>query len=302
MLENIFNNYEAFYTMLTSTVLMSNTPSGSFVEDCDKIIEFIGNAYCLDESVVCECKESIYKSLAPISLIVDKNAVFNGRNFGDVLSDKDVLNDIKCDVIASLERISKSNIPCINPDWFDYNHYFSYNACVRHEEIKQASSSGNVIANRQIGVLLALGIGAEANLKESCNRFLRGALWGDIPSLKLLAHTLKLNGNEKEAKTFSETAELADKYLHSGYTVVPKEEKTNYSEEAVTYYVYISSILQDIVYAYNKQNIDYSFIEALLTEELDYYKRMHFINNYERKEWKDLTNSAHNPSKKIGFR
>ena len=301
MLENIFKNYEAFYTILTSTLIMSNNPCGTFTEDCNKIVDFIGGAYSLSKEVIDECKECVYKVLSPISLVTDRNAIFSGRKFGDDLSDDDVLFDIKCDVISSFERIAKCNIPCINPDWFDYTHYFSYNANVRHEEIKLASSSGNIIANRQMAILLALGIGGKVDAKESANRLLRGALWGDIPSVKLLAYLYKLQDNEEKAKIFSEVATLCDKYLHSGYTVVPEDDKNNYLEESLTYYIYISSILQDIVYAYGKHNIDFSFIEAFLTEKLDYFKRMYFINNYERKEWKDITNSAVRPSRKIGF-
>ena len=302
MLENIFNNYEAFFTMLTSTMLMSNNPCGSFNNDCNEIIDFVASAYSLDEKTVEDCKECIYKILSPISLVADRNAIFGGREFGDDLSDDDVLSDIKCDVISALERISKLNSPCINPDWFDYNHYLSYNSSVRYQEIKLASSSGNIIANRQVAILLALGIGTEKNLEESETRLLRGALWGDIPSVKLLARLYAITNNTKMQQIFSEVALLTDKYLHAGYTVIPEKEKANYSEESITYYVYISSILQDIVYAYNRQNIDFSFLEALMTDSLDYFKRMYYINNYERKEWKDLTNSALNPTKKIGFR
>lgn len=36
---NVLKNYEAFYTMLSATVIMSNTPSGTFKADCDKIID-----------------------------------------------------------------------------------------------------------------------------------------------------------------------------------------------------------------------------------------------------------------------
>ncbi len=302
MLNSIFKNYEAFYTMLTATMLMSNTPSGSFKQDCDKIIKLIGDSYGLDENTLENCKTAIYKSLSPISLVVDKNAVYSERNFNSKLCDLDVLEDIKCNVISALERLAKSNVPCINPDWFDYTHYFSYNACVRYEEIKRASAGGNLFANRQMGILLALGIGTELNYEESLNRLIRGAFWGDIPSLKILVHVLKLKGDEEHAKIFDQTASLAQKYLHSGYTVVPEEDKKNYCNEAVTYYVYLSSILQDIVFAYNRHDIDYSFMEAVLSNELDYYKRMYYINNYERKEWKDVTNSACKPTKKIGFR
>lgn len=299
---NVLKNYEAFYTMLSATVIMSNTPSGTFKADCDKIIELIGDAYGLDNKLILDCKQLIYKSLAPISLLADKNAIFSGRRYGDELNDEDVLFDIKCDVISGFERMAKAKVPCINPDWFDYRHYFSYNSFVRFKELLQSAAAGNVVLNRQVAILLALGIGCEADLEESYNRLLCGALWGDIPSIRLLARIAGLKGERKKAKIFKETAELADKYLFAGHTLVPEKDKANYSEEAVIYYIYISSILQDIVFANKIEDIDYSFIEALRCENLDYYKRMYFINNYERKEWKDITNSAENPSKKIGFR
>ena len=104
------------------------------------------------------------------------------------------------------------------------------------------------------------------------------------------------------SQIFTEVAVLADKYLHAGYTVVSSEDKEKYSQKAIETYLLISSILQDVVYAQNKQNIDFSFVEAILSPELDYFKRMYFVNNYERKEWRDVTNSAHNPANKIGFK
>ena len=85
--------------------------------------------------------------------------------------------------------------------------------------------------------------------------------------------------------------------------VLPKEEKDAYSEEARTYYVYISTIRQDVVYANNKLDIDFSFLEALASEELDYYDRMKYINKYSEKEWKNVTNSSERPKavKTLGF-
>ena len=302
MLTHLFENYEAFYAMLTATMVMSNRPSGSFNEDCDAIIDFIGNAYSLSEEVVKSCKECIYVSLAPISMIVDKKAIFSNRQYGDYLNDMDVLNDIKCSVISFLERLARSNSPSINPDWFDYNHYFSYNARVRYEEIKVAASGGNPVINRQMALLLALGIGTKKDLDESANRLKRCVLWGDVPSIKLLASVYELMGDNKKAKTVKEVAMLAEKYLHAGYTVIPQNDAKNFSDEAISYYALISSVLQDVVYALNKHNIDFSFVEAITAEGLDYFKRMYFINNYQRAEWRDVTNSAHNPAKKIGFK
>ena len=37
------------------------------------------------------------------------------------------------DVVRFGERISKLNSPCINPDWFDYNHYLSYKSLLDYD-------------------------------------------------------------------------------------------------------------------------------------------------------------------------
>ena len=118
----------------------------------------------------------------------------------------------------------------------------------------------------------------------------------------LLASVYELMGDNKKAKTVKEVAMLAEKYLHAGYTVIPQNDAKNFSDDAISYYALISSVLQDVVYALNKHNIDFSFVEAITAEGLDYFKRMYFINNYQRAEWRDVTNSAHNPAKKIGFK
>ena len=73
-------------------------------------------------------------------------------------------------------------------------------------------------------------------------------------------------------------------------------------KEAQTYYVYISSIKQDVVYAYDKTAIDFSFVEAITSDSLDYFEKMEYINNYEKKEWKNVTNSSEKPPKKLGFK
>lgn len=95
---------------------------------------------------------------------------------------------------------------------------------------------------------------------------------------------------------------MSEKYLKSGYTILPDAVKNLYSKEAQTYYVYISSIKQDVVYAYDKTAIDFSFVEAITSDSLDYFEKMEYINNYEKKEWKNVTNSSEKPPKKLGFK
>ncbi|MEG2451022.1 MAG: hypothetical protein RSB09_04735, partial [Clostridia bacterium] len=91
------------------------------------------------------------------------------------------------------------------------------------------------------------------------------------------------------------------KYLFAGYTVIPEKAKALYSEKARIYYVYISSIFQDIVHTQKVVDINFSFIEAITSDKIDYFKRMSFINNYSDQQWKEITNSSQSPTKKLGF-
>ncbi len=297
----IFKNYEAFYNMVLSTTIMSNAPTKEFIEDSKAIIDLIGKAYKLEDSLIEQSKILILDKLMALGLSVDQQAVYTSRQYGETYTDNDVLFDIKGDVLTKLQSMCDESNPDVNPNWFDYSHYKTYRAFVRFAKINTTSASGNLIATRQVGILKILGIGCEKSIDEAIYRLNQCALWGDIPAMHLLAYAYLLKGNEEKAKVIDELVEISKIYLKMGCTVLPQEVQEKYSQEAVSYYIYISTIRQDVVYAYDKKVIDFSFIEAITSDSLDYFERMNFINNYERKEWKNVTNSAIKPQRKLGF-
>ncbi len=301
MTKRMLENYDTFYNMVMSTTIMSNAITESFRKDARVIIDFIGRAYNMSDDFIDNAADVILNDLISLGLTADQQAVYSGRTYGEEYTDKDVLFDIKGDVLNTLHSLSQDNSLSINASWFDYSHYKTYQAHVRYAKIHIAGASGHVIPARQVGILKVLGIGCDKNLQEGAKRLLQCALWGDMPSIYYLAYTYSLMGLMDKSKVFYELAELAQKYLLIGCTVIDDEDKERYSEEARNYYVFISSIKQDIINAYNKKNIDFSFIEALTSDTLDYFKRMDFINNYDKKHWKEITNSSERPSKKIGF-
>lgn len=300
MIKEIFRNYEAFYTMVLSTTIMSNAQTAEFKDDADKIIRFIGEAYKMDEKLIDECRAVILERLISLGLITDQQAVYSSRAYGENFTEEDALFDIKGDVLSRLQHIQGSDMD-INDGWFDYTHYKTYQADVRFAKINITSAFGNLIATRQVGILKMLGIGCEADGAEAIKRLTQCVIWGDIPSMYLLGHAYSLSGKAERSEMFYGVAELSKKYLYGGYTVLPDEEKKKYSEETRNFYTYISTIKQDIVYAYNKANIDFSFIEAITSDTLDYFQRMEYINNYEKKAWKNVTNSSAKPFRKLGF-
>lgn len=293
------HHYNALYTMLISTSLLSNTRTESFFKDADRVVVYIANSYNMNEDELKYCIESI-RTVSTVNLLSDQHAVFSMRRDDEELSDNDILIDLKGEVLLLYGRLSKGDVPFVNPVWFDYNRYIPYSPEIRYCEINKASATGDIITTREIGIMSALGLGCDVDYIEAERRFKQCLYWGDNAAAHFLAHLYRLLGNEKKYKLYSEVADLCDRYINSGITMVPKEVKENYSEEACTEFSYISSIKLDIVYPYKRNEIDFSFIEAFLSDGLDFYQKMRFINSYEKKEWREVTNSSTRPTK-LGF-
>ena len=84
-------------------------------------------------------------------------------------------------------------------------------------------------------------------------------------------------------------------------TFAPENLKSKYDKLTIQTYQVIASIVQDIIYAYEEYEIDYSFLEAIFMEKLDYFKKMKLINDYRDQTWKEITNSSYDPNKRLGF-
>lgn len=308
IMEEIIAHGEVFYDMLLCTTILSNMKDALFEKDSEQIIQFIGESYKMKKGFIEECKKIINGELSKLALLSDQMALHGVRGNSGAVAD-DVLFDIKGEALRELhDLVDKKNI-FTRTEWFTYDHYIPYCPSFRFKQIRKASRSGNVVATRQIGIMLALGIGCEQNLDEAKLRFLQCVLWGDITSMNILAYINEKYAKDKKpetAKMFYEVAELSERYLFSGRTVLSeadktRADKTKYSQAACEYYVYISTILQDVIIAHEKPNIDFSFVEAITSNTLDFYKRMEYIDRYEEKEWKKVTNTFEKPKRKFGF-
>lgn len=287
-MKEIFENYEAFYNCVASTAMMSNMVAPEFARDCNKIVGFITQAYGLPEALAARWENYILGALAEIGKVSDYKALYKSRDINGGLEGIGILCEIKAEVLELLHRIGER----FSLNAFDYSHYKAYQPHIRYYKLNEASACGVVMATRQIGILNALGIGCEKNYEQAAIRLTQCAYWGDIPSLYFLSYVCRLKGNALKAQLAADVAALASEYLHMGFTVVPEEAKSRYNEEVLREYAYISSIKQDIINAYKKSEIDFSFVEVMMMQSLDYYTKMQYINNYEKKDWKNVTNSS----------
>ena len=304
MITEIHKNYSAFREMLLATTALSNRSSKKYDEDCKAIIDFIGKAYSLNEDLIEYCKKIILDELVAISTDQDITAFVNSHTFEGELDELDSLFSAKCDVIGVIRNFGEVRSPQLSPAWFDYSHINPYYPEIRYQQLSIAASTGNVVANKIVGVLSVLGIGCESSkemMLSGIYRLRQCAIWGDISSLFLIRevyHILEM----KEQKTLYDELVSLIPYMKEGRTIIPSRMAEKVSKEAMQTFAIMCSIKQDIILSKQKFYIDYSFVEVMLLADVDYYDKLNFINHYDQQEWKEVTNSSFNPNRKIGFK
>ena len=300
MIKKIHQNYVAFYNMVLATTLLSNASSDAFDEDATKIIDFIGQAYRLDEDLIAYAKRCILDDLVAISTRADVTAFVNSHTFDSEVDELDSLFSIKADVIESIEAMRERRDINLSTSWFDYSHYKPYYPEIRFEQLLAYAAIGNPIANKEVGILLFLGIGKAQNIPSAILRLKQCMMWGDLSVIPLLREMAK-ESNDEEEHVFEELTLLMP-YMQEGRTIVPKELEEKLSKESKELFVLITSIKQDIVIEVKDLYINQSFVEVMLLKDLNYYRKLYFINNYRSNEWKNATNSSNDPNSRIGFK
>lgn len=298
MLNVVESNYDAFYHMVESATALSNSPSLEPKDDIAKLLKFIGEAYELDAETVANFISLIAEKLPAIGTTADIAGFF--ASIDDDLDNEDrLLFQTKVDVIHSLQLFSKADNPLITPSWFSYENYMPYSATMRLRELRVASTVGFIPCNRMVGMMLFLGIGAQIDKEAGIRRLLQCAYWGDVFSIRLLRLAYKKTKDKKKEKLFEELTNLSQ-HIEEGITILPKDDTS--SEEAKREFELISSVKQDIVLAGGKFTINYSFVEILLMDSVDYKTKMSYINDYGSGSWKEVSNPTSSPAKEFGFR
>ena len=292
MVKQIQQNYVAFYNMVLATTLLSNQPSDELDNDSKKIIAFIGKAYGLDEYLIKYSQKVILDDLVAISTRADMTAFINSHTYDSELDELDPLFSIKADVLDAIESMRERRDINLSTSWFDYSHYKPYYPNLRFEQLSAYAAVGDPLANKEVGILLYLGIGTKPNPEGAILRLKQCMMWGDLSVIPLLREIAQEHNNPK-AHIYPELMALIP-YMNEGRTIVPKELEGQLEKETKQLFVLITSIKHDIVKEAKDLYINQSFVEVMLLEDLDYFRKLEFINNYQAQEWKNITNS---PSK-----
>ena len=296
----VLSSYDAFYNMVLVTTLLSNVADEKFDKDATEIIKLIAKAYEYDEKTTAECIKLITDDLVAISTKADVVAYTQSREYNTVNDEINNLYSVKCDVISIINSIDCQDLADFNKKWFDYRIYKPYCPEIRFSQLTKTASSGDIITNKAVAIMCYLGIGTKKNVASSILRLKQCALWGDMFSVNMLKYIL---GAEKDPQyeVYRDLVKL-EPYFNEGRTLIPSSDKNEYNEIAKQLFVCIASIKQDIVLLGKVKNIDFSFVEVILLDSIDYYEKLYYINNYHKQEWKEETNSSEDPSRIMGFR
>ena len=294
------DNYLAVFDILLTVTMLSNDFNDELEKDTEKVIDFVGKAFKLDDKTIEECRKVVPDDLTVLSTTLDVEAFLSNKGYLEYPKIGNLLY-LKLEAILKLNNIYNIyDNEQFNQQYFDYEYLRPYFANIRYRELESSSIKGNVQVNRTVALMLALGIGTKQNVKSAIYRLKQCAYWGDISSLYYLSYLYEGQKDKKNAKMYADLAELGQLFLE-GRTVIPQETKDKYDEETIKNYELISSIKQDIVLSYNQPAINYSFVEVMLMDKIDYYTKMHLVNNYNSQEWREFTNSSNDPNKKLGF-
>ena len=293
-------NYLSVSDMLLTVTMLSNKFDENLDEDASLVVDFIGRSFSLTDEDIKECYKLVIDDLSMISTTSDVEAFYKACNLEKLEDIKEYLS-LKCDSINKMKDIAlKFNGNNSIKSYFDYTYLREYYPNNRFKELEKTASYGNVDVYRVVAILLALGIGCKKDINGAIYRLKQCAYWGDINSLFYLSYLYRLDNDRENTKLFSDLASLKD-LIQEGRTILPKELSERYDEETKSNFKLITLIRQEIVLSLRNDNINFPFLEVIFKDDIDYYKKIGCINNYQSSSWKEILNSSSNPYKKMGF-
>lgn len=298
------NNVESFEQMILATSLLSNNSSIAWKNDSKKIIEFICESYDISKSDCNKYKDIIIEEISNLCLLQEYVGLQELKEYDEEYSELDFYYDIKGKILTRIKGISeelsqKGNIYDFE---FNYTNYTSYHSPSRFNTILKTATYGNPQLTCQIGLMLATGIGVEKDLDTAILRFKQCAYWGYIPAIKYLAYTYKLLKDTENYNIYSDLYEICLNELFNGVTLLPEEKYKKYNKEATNIFSFIASIYRDIVIGFEIPNINFSFLEVIFSNRISNDEKMKYINEYNKSEWKEVTNSTYKSFQSFGFK
>ena len=290
--KELLKHVEPLQEMIMATSILSNNSCLNWKKDSEKLIDFICDSYELSH-LANDYKELILCTINNLSLVKEYRGLRREHNFNDEYSEIEIAYNMKGQVLLQLknidETLQKNGFPMDSE--FNYEDSNSYYAPLRLMTVLKASSFGDVQLTNQAGLMYLCAIGTKQDIPFAIVRLKQAAYWGYIPALKYLANIYKLLNDEVNYKLYKEVYEISNDFFYDGVQMMPECKKGIYSKEAENIFTLLTNIYQDVVIPHTTR-IDYSFLEVMFAEKIGFAKKMIYINEYPRYEWKSALNST----------
>ena len=287
----LLENNEMLKEILLATSILSNNSNPAWVNDSSKLIKFICQAYNL-EDLTNNYIKIITREIDNMSLINEYKGLKQAHEFDDEYSEMDSFYELKGKTLLQLATIDAKleSLGFPFPNEFTYDTNNNYLPNYRFDTILKASSYGNIQMTCQIGLMYATGVGCCVDYDFAIIRLKQTAFWGYVPALRYLARIYELIADKDNAKLYKELYEVSNLYFYDGIPSIPEGIKKLYSNKTNELFLIITSIYQDIVVP-NGARIDYAFLEVMFSDKIPHAKKLYYINNYHKLEWKMATTS-----------
>ena len=297
MNKEILDNIEIINEILMSTTLLSNNSCLKWKQDSYKLIEFICEAYDVNHLKDEFCRV-ITQEVNNLSLINEYSGLRREHEFSDEYSELELIYNLKGKTLVKIANIDKKleSFNSSSTKEFTYDDSTSYFPTERFDIILKASSYGDPQLTCQVGLMYALGIGTDVDYDFAIIRLKQAAYWGYIPAIKYLANIYGRLNDVLNYDKYSQLYEVCYMYFYDGIPAIPEKVKHKYTKEVDEEFSVITSIYQDIVIPRSKR-IDYSFLELIFNDKINFNKKMEMINTYDSMKWKQLTGSMNQNQK-----
>lgn len=290
IIEKINNNFEAFYSMVISSTMISTYNCPQANDDAEKTIRFIGDAFKLDRIYIDDFIDCILNSMMNIGLISDYHAIASTELLDNEDRDNLELYEIKG---QALEEISISERMCFSSYdsrivsdikekmKYGYFHHI-YNSKMRFWSIQKRSENGELLSTRQLAILYSLGIGCEKNIERAEKLFLRCVFWGDKISAMLLNYLHQINNS---AKYEDGLFEKVYKLIQEDSALISDPKELSFRKENELYNL-IRLVKNTVIISRSRYCVNIELVDYLADKRIPYHEKVAFVLNFSEKEWR----------------
>ena len=297
-LDELLEQYEAFYLMTRSAALLGTQNSERFDRDAAAVLDFLGQVYGWRQELADAAADLILGPMMRVGLLPDYRALGSTEMLEESVKEHQIFYEIKGETLKETVRSELIDGQHDGRTAQEVKHSISsqafhhtYEPAVRYARLQARAEAGEPLSTLETALLQILGIGCERDIPCALTLLERSLLWGEKAAAKILAYLWTQEGDAGMVSFFQSV--YARLCTPSG----PPEEPEN--AKAAQYCVLIRAV-RSAVRRYGGGEIDPLFADLINREGIPFAEKLCWIARYKDGLWLKRY-SAGQQTVKIGF-